>query len=446
MAAPNTISEVSAAMKQLLSDANEAAMFLEGRPGLGLIGKNEGFGGAQSNADDLSRGMPVVVHIGRTGGVSPTFSSAQAVATAREKSQKAFQISGIDEYSLVQVPGKTLDYARSASMAWDMLVSSLSAKAMDDAEENLADVLETSIYRDGSGVLARIASTSENPDGDATANELTLAEPDAAMLFELGEYVESVDDIVSNANFGADKTDSTCVVLAIDVAANTIIVDDVDTDANEDYVANDGVRRHGCAPSSSTEATRICLSGIQSWCPTTTPAASDSYFGVDRSVSSRLFGKYMDHSTKSREQALIRGANTLAKEGGSPSLGLIGLTAFRGLVEELGLRKQDVDMNPVTERGLVANVAYKGVWVHGTGGPIRIMPAPKQVGDEVALISPQDWTLWSAGPMLSLVDYDGLSVMRIYNEDAYEGRMVFRGQLVCKRPGRQGRIKLAASS
>ena len=73
------------------------------------------------------------------------------------------------------------------------------------------------------------------------------------------------------------------------------------------------------------------------------------------------------------------------------------------------------------------------------------MPAARQVGYECALIHPEDWTIHSAGSMLSLEDYDGLSILRLSDEDAYEGRMVFRGQVSCKKPGRNGRVKLATS-
>jgi hypothetical protein len=123
----------------------------------------------------------------------------------------------------------------------------------------------------------------------------------------------------------------------------------------------------------------------------------------------------------------------------------MGVSSFRRLIEELDLRKQDVDMNPVSERGLVANIAYRGVWVHGVSGtPLRIMQAHKQVGNEVWMGRMEDVTLHSAGPALNLEDYDGLSILRHGTEDAYQGRMAFRGQLSVKKAGRCGRFKLAS--
>lgn len=431
----NTLSDLDAALKQLYVDSNEAEMFYDERVGFGLVNKDEMFGG---------RNTPVVVTYGRTGGVSPTFATAQTISALRSKKIEDFLLTGVDEYSIIDVPGKTFAYTRSRDMAWDMLVSSMAARALDDAEANLADAIEHAIFRDGSGVIAQIKTVLA---ATATTTQVDFTEPDAAMLFELNERFNSV---AAASRFGADIANSNLYCSAIDVANNKVtfteVVAGTDDVSNWDATTNPYIRQDGAAPSSATEATRIKLSGLMSWAPTTAPTGGDSYFNVDRSASSRLYGKYIDYSGLSREQALIRASAVLAKEGGMPNVGLMGISPFRGLIEELGLRKQDVDMNPVGARGLVANIAYRGVWVHGVNGsPIRIMPAAKQIGDEVWMGRMEDVTLHSAGPALNLEDYDGLSILRHATEDAYQGRMAFRGQLSVKKPGRSGRFKLQAS-
>jgi hypothetical protein len=188
------------------------------------------------------------------------------------------------------------------------------------------------------------------------------------------------------------------------------------------------------------------LDGMQRWIPTTKPTTGDSFNGVDRSVSNRLYGKYFDFSSASRESALLRGSTILAKEGGAPSVCVVPYTQARALNEELGLRKEFVDMNPVTERGLLANIAFKAIVVHGPGVVMRVLAAMRAPADEALVIEPDDFALKTAGPMLNMEDYDGLVVMRHPTEDSYEGRMVFRGNLICRKPGKQGRIKLQAAA
>jgi len=123
--APNTTTQVDAALKQLYKDSNEAEHYFDERPGFGLIPKDQSFGG---------RNMPIVVHYTRTGGRSAIFADAQTIAAAREKKMEDFLITGVDDYSLVRVPGKTMAYARNSSMAWEELVASLAQKGLDDAE------------------------------------------------------------------------------------------------------------------------------------------------------------------------------------------------------------------------------------------------------------------------------------------------------------------------
>lgn len=433
--APNTTTQVDAALKQLYKDSNEAEHYFDERPGFGLIPKDESFGG---------RNLPVVVHYTRTGGRSAIFADAQTIAAAREKKMEDFLITGVDDYSLVRVPGKTMAYARNTSMAWEELVASLAQKGLDDAEENLANAIETFIYRDGNGQLALIASVSENPDwdgagADASANEITLTHPEEAVLFELGDYVVACDSGTPTVEVAGSE----CEVVLIDIPNKKIVIDDVTADGNEDYDAADYIAFMG---DTAEGGTKVKLSGFAAWIPSSAPSGGESFFGVDRSVSSRLYGKYFDYSAASREQALFRAMTQLGLEGGAPSLGIMAFTEYRAFLEELGEKKEVVDMNPMGSRGLTFNVGYKGVKVHGPKSVMSVTSSVKMLPDECICIRPEDWKLWTAGPALSLEDHDGLSVLRLPTEDAYEGRMVFRGQLACKRPGRQGRVKVASAA
>jgi hypothetical protein len=422
--APNTTAQVDAALKQLYKDSNEASAYFDERPGFGLLPKDESFGG---------RNEPIVVNYTRTGGRSATFADAQTVAAARQKRVEDFLITDVDDYSLVRVPGKTMAHARNTVMAWDELVASLAQKGLDDVEENLANALETYIYRSGNGALCVIAAVSESDP----ANTLTLTNPEDACLFELGDYVVACDSA------GAETANSEAYVSAINIPAKQVTVSDVTDGAYAEYDAADYI---GFMGDTANGSSNVKISGFAAWIPSSTPSASESFFGVDRSVSSRLYGKYMDHSSQSREQALFRALTQLGLEGAAPTLGLTCFTEYRALLEELEMRKEIVHMNPVREQGLVATIGYQGVRILGPKSSCNIISSIKMLPGESVLIRPEDWKLHSCGPAISLEDHDGLTIQRLPTEDAYEGRMVFRGQLSCKRPGRQGRVLLAGAS
>lgn len=416
----NSLSAIDAALKQLYIDSNEAGLFFDERPAFGLIPKDESMAG---------RNTPEVVYFARTGGRSADFASAQTLAAARDKKVEDFLLTAVDDYSLVRVPGKTLAMARNREGAWDMLVSSLAGKAFDDAENNLSDAIELYMYRDAKGWVAKVKSV------NTTTKVITLDDAETALLFELGDRIK-----LSSTKGGTLETDVFSII-GIDTIAGTVTYS-VITGADSAITADDFIHQLG---DGANNGANVKLSGFEAWIPTTTPAAAESFFGVDRSVSSRLYGKYIDNSSVSREQALLRAATTLAKEGGAPTVGLQHYVQQRALIEELGLRKEIVDMNPVSERGLVANIGFRGVAVQGPHSVLRMVPTVRGYSNEAVLIRPEDWKLLSAGPALSLEDHDGLTIARLPNDDGYEGRMVFRGNLECKKPGRQARVKLAAA-
>ena len=447
-----------------------------------MIPKDERMGGLN---------VPEVIHFARTGGRSAQFSNAQQIASKRNKRIRDFLMVPVEDWSIIRVPGKTMAMTRNNTMAWEDLVASFAQKGLDDAEENLAEAIEQYIYRDSSGVVATIAavnftkalvlaspttavqqanqSVSTAYQGNGS-NYVLLNEVDAALLFESGEYVQVIPSATNNQATISSSTAEVFRVDAIDTYNNVLLLQDANitsasSGGNPPGGSSDGFG-NGAASSNNTDlqlggsngtahtaggylvkwgdsytdgGSAYCkISGFAAWCPSTAPITGDNFFGCDRSESTRLYGKYMSFQSVSRQQALVRAATILAKEGGQPTAGLMAFTAYRGLLEELDLRKEIVDMNAVDARGLVANVSYKGVIIHGPRGPIQITAAAYQLSDQVMLLRPEDWKLLTVGPAMSLEDRDGLSILRLPDSDAYEGRMVFRGNLECLRPGRQG--------
>ncbi len=427
----NTIAQVDAALKQLYKDMNEASHYMDERPAMGLLPKDEGLGG---------RDEPIVVNFTRTGGVSSTFATAQTIAAARPKKVEDFLVTPVDHFSLVRVPGNTLARVRNERHGWEELVASLTQKGMDDAEENLANRLETYLYRNGKGVLCQIASVNEDPDSVATSNDLTLTNPEDACLFELGDYVEACD------SSGTEEATSTCKVTKIDIPNKLIRVDDVDTNGNTAFDSSDYICFSGDAYTiNGDSASYKTVFGFDAWIPSTAPSSGESFLGVDRSQSSRLYGKYFDKSGGSREDALFDTMTDLGLEGGSPTLGLMCFTEYRALLQELEGRKDFVHMNATREEALVANIGYQAVKIHGPKSVLNVTSSIKMLPGECVCINQQDWTLHSAGPLLSLEDYDGLTILRLPSEDGYEGRMAARCQMSCKKPGRQGRVVVAGA-
>lgn len=434
--APNTLSAVDAALKQIYKESNANSLYFDERPAFGLIPKDESMQG---------RNVPLVAYFGRSGGRSASFASAQTLASSRNKHIEDFLMTAVDDYSLIRMPGKTLAFTRSNEGAFDELVSSMAQKGFDDAENNLANAIELYMYRDGLGWIARINTFATESTSATFA--VVLYDPETIYFFELDDVFSVSTDGVKGGALGT----STYKVTSVDTLTPSLGV--IRTGGNADMGTSGTSYRYihplgdGANDSTSpTYASGVKMAGFAAWIPDTVPTSGDSFLGVDRSQHSRLYGKYMDLSTISRSSAITRASTTLGKEGGAPTVALTHYVQQRVLIEELGLMREYVDMNPMSERGLVANVGYRGVYIQGPHSVLRSVPTLYGFSNEATLIRPEDWTLLSAGPALGLEDYDGLSCLRLPSEDAYEGRMAFRGQLGCFKPGRQGRVLFQSAS
>lgn len=453
----NTLSQMDAAAKQLYKDKNYNEDLLVDRPLWGMLPKDTSYGGAQGRSptgtDSVTaaqRGMPVVLKTYRTGAAGSTFGDAQIASQNKQMKIQAFQFRHVNDYGLFEVPGESLDILRGGDTSFITLLQ----EAMDDAAEILADKLEIFSYRTGAGGKAKVLSVS--------SETLTLTYRMDAAKFELNEMIEGTNGeqgtvtankpVDSAARETRSNTAADHKVTAIDLDNGTITMSSA---TNCSVVATDFLSSYGDQQNNATLTTKI--SGLAAWCPSNETtgstagdlavaigSSSDLFMGVDRSTSYKLYGAYLDHSTKTRETALTRAQASVAERGGAPTVAIVPQDQYRALIEELGAKKEYCDVNAQSSRGLVANVNFGGVYVHGVAGVLKVVPAIHAPGARAWLIKPEDWCMYSAGEAISLQDRDGLSILRKASSDDYEGRYVFRGNLVCRLPGRQAQVKLAS--
>ena len=452
MAQSNTLSQLDAAAKQIYKDANYSEDLLKDRVLYGMLPKDTSYGGASSTGQSATvagRGMPIVLKTYRSGAGGKTFADTQNADPYKEMKLEGFQFRHVNDYGVFQVPGESLDIMRSAEFSFVSVLQ----ECMDDIAEVMADRLEIFSYRTGAGGKAKVSSLS--------GEVVTLTNRLDAQNFELGELVEHSNGVQSTvtANKPVDSaaaetrvTEADHEITAIDIDAGKLTL----VDASDVTGGNDGfLGSYGDLQSNG--ALSVKISGLAAWCPTDETTGStaselavaigsstDLFFGVNRSTSYKLRGVYTDQSAVSRETALIKAQAILGERGGAPKNAIIPHDQYRALLEELGAKREYCDVNAMGERGLVANISYGGVFVHGISGAMKVTPAIHAPTARAWLLNPDDHVLYSAGPAISLQDRDGLSILRKSTSDDYEGRFVFRGNLICRRPGRQAQVKLKA--
>ena len=180
------------------------------------------------------------------------------------------------------------------------------------------------------------------------------------------------------------------------------------------------------------------IKGLNAWVPSTAPASTDSFFGVNRSSdATRLGGIRFDGSSLPIEEALIGGASRVAREGGKPDVCFMNYSNFADLEKALGSKVSYVDVKASPEIG------FRGILVHGPRGPIKVIPDQNCPKDVAFMLQMDVWKLYSLGKAPKILDSDGLKFLRDSSADSVEVRVGYYAQLGCRGPGYNVRIALA---
>lgn len=402
------------ALKQLYRDSNVYKSVFKDRPMLGLLQKFEGFTG---------RNMPMVAVYGNPQGRSASFSEAQGNSTSTKLED--FLLDIVSDYSVAQMTGEVVDRTESDKGAFLKALKS----TIDFAMDSLADAIETFLPRSGTGTIGQVSSGST-----VSAQTITLESIDDVANFEVGMTLRGTSTDGGAYDTGeevlAGVNRSTGVLTATSAAWNTVMT----ALAASDFLVVSG--------DAANAGANVKISGFQAWLPSTAPTSGDSFFGVDRSADSRLYGIYHDGSAQTMEDALIDGQSKSAQQGGSPDLGFVNHVKMRRLIKELGANKEFTSVNATGPKGLVAEVGYRSVYIQGDKTAIRMVAANKCPSNDAFLLEQKNATLFSIGRHIRLDDRDGNRILRQASSDGYEVRIKFRGNFCLKNPIGSVRVNL----
>ena len=415
MATSTTTTNFDPAMKQIYRPENVQNLVYDVRPLFGMLSKNEGFGG---------RNMPVVVQFGNpAGGRSAAFATAQS--NRSQVRVEDFLLTRVSDYQIATIDSEVIEATRGDTYAF---LSALKQK-IDGSFAALADAIESFLFRSGTGALAQIGSITANSSG--TSELITLLQVEEICNFELDMVL-----VASTADGGAIRaTPASSIVEAVDRTAGTILVDDLT--AGTDWVANDFLYVQGDAANTGAN---VKLSGLSAWLPAT--VTSTAFFGVDRTVDTRLAGLVHTGTSDTLEDASIDAQSKVGREGGKADLFLVHNSQYRRLVKELGAKKVYDDVLAQSSKGQMATVGYRSVVIEGDYGPIKVVPANKCQATVGWMLTSKAWKFHTLGPATKFLMEDGLRILRQSNSDGYEVRMVMRGNVSCKAPIWNCRVSL----
>ena len=398
----------NAALKELYDDQKIANLVYKNNPFLAMVPKMEEFGGKY---------MPIPLIVNTSQGRSATFSSAQTNQTAA--TVESFALTRTSNYSIAQIDNQTMLASKTDKMAF----INGATVVIDGAIRALTNSLATQIFRDGTGAIGVIGNIT-----GLTPGVITLSNASDVVNFEVNMTLRAfspagVDRGVSGWVIAVNRTTGVVTVSATtmgDVAGNP---------AN--WNIGDSLVVQGDYG--------LAMKGLSAWVPQTSPSSS-AFFGVDRSVDpTRLGGVRYDGSAQSIEEALIDGSLLVAREGGNPDVCITNFASYAALEKSLGSKAQYISFDGP------AKLYYPGILINGAAGQIKVFPDRSCPAKTAFLLQMDTWKLYSLGPAPHIAKYaDGLEMLRVYNSDAAELRVVSYAQLGCNAPGFNANVKLGA--
>ena len=414
-----------AALKELyVGDEYLKDLVYAKNPMLALIPKDEspqGMGGKY---------LPVPIIFGTPQGRSANFANAQSNQTAPQLS--SFFVYRVSNYAISSITNELLEATKGDAAAF----IDEAKLVVDTTVRNFANDIAHDLYSNGSGTRGQILSIA--------TGLITLTNSADVVQFEVGMSLVaySIAANVYTQTAGA----AVGYVVSVNRSLGQVTVSTSQggaaaTPAN--WVATDfiGVQGDVIFGTIALQTSFAKIAGLQAWLPSVPPSPGENFFGVDRSVDTRLYGQYQDNSNETIEEGLIDLASQIAREGGQPEMAFMNFASYAALEKSLGSKVQYVDVKHEE-----ADIAFAGIRIHGPYGPITVIPDKNCPSQMCFMLQMEDWKLRTLNKAPHILRYgmEGLEGLRVSNADALEIRWGLYGNLVCRAPGWSGSCKLSA--
>lgn len=421
-----------AALKELYTDDKEYMKDLvyKENPFLALVPKDEspdGFAGKY---------IPVPLEYGTPQGRSHAFANAQSQQTAAQL--VSYFVYVIQDYQLVTITNLLMEQTKSNAGAF----VDAAKLQMDGGFRNITNNIAFELFGSGTATRGSSAATSTQTGGTAAGGVvLPLTNSQQIVAFEVGMLL-----VASATDGGAPSTD-TVIITAVDRANGIVTGTASASTLSANWAIGTGIAFltiSGDLPSAGATNTGsfLALSGLAAWIPVTTPATTDSFWGVNRSADpTRLAGLRYNASAQTIEEGMTNALAFVNREGGKPDLCIMDFASYAALVNALGAKVQYVQVNHDE-----VEVAFEGITFQSAYGRVTVLADRSCPPQTAYLLTMSTWKLRSLGKVPHILTYgmEGLEGLRVGNADALEIRIGYYGNLICSAPGWNCVVSLSA--
>jgi hypothetical protein len=313
---------------------------------------------------------------------------------------------------------------------------------VDGLLRQLGNSLAHALYRAGDGTTGQ-----GNGSWTITGNVVTLATRADAKFFGLGmhiDFIAATGAAVGGAPTGAarglaaanlrgvvTKVDEDLGQITIGARADGAAITDLSGAytalANTDWLAPAGDYNQNWA---TTGAVKI--RGLAAWIPLTAPSASESFWGVDRSVHpTRLAGSRLNEPSAPAEDSIMALAELMHERGANPDIVLVSPRQFTKISKRLNAKVE------YEGAGGDAKYGFMTFGIATSAGVLPVFADPDCPEDRGYILTTDTWRIKHLG-LPEIVATDGNSALRRQYADAIEIRCRYYAQLVCYAPGENG--------
>lgn len=350
-----------------------------------------------------------------------TFTQGQSNAAAYSTKFSRFVVTPVTNYGFAQVNGDVVRRATGEGAFVDAM-----SREIDNASKNMTRQFAIQMFRQGYGERGIISASA-----NLASTTLLLSAPWMVRYFEKDQNLVFSASVAGNTL----RTATPLVVTGRDAVAGTITLSATPNSLAAGIAVGDSIFQLGDRQNSATPA-RTKIAGFPAWVPSTAPTTGDSFFGLDRSIDSRLYGLRWDATRSgSMEEAFLDAMALTGAEGGSSTDAICGPETYNKFVKSLTSRTY-IDI-PTDD----PKIGFRGIEIQGGSGSCTIMPDPNCPEGEAYVLNMDNWTILHAeDELVSTINDDGLMFRRVPNSDAWQTDLVSCAQLVCDGPGFQCRI------
>lgn len=372
-------------------------------PGIGTVRKNEEFGGDS---------MVIATQIETPQGGGTTVLLAQNHLAPGV--YKRFTLTTrFQDFGLARVTGDAMQAAKGN----DFTLINLWTREMDGALHTVKRSAAIHFYRAGTGSRGQISATS-----NVSQAAFTLAQPGDITNFSIGLTFQLANtDGGTLRNSGANA-----VVLKVDRINGIITLSDVLTNFIAAAAAGDWILREG-------DLNNV-IKGKTAWIPKTN-VTNTLFNGLDRTPDPvRLAGQFLNCQGMSFREAFIEAISRIDVETLEPDTIWTHPRDRAAFVKELEGKSFFVRNVEAKIPSSDATVGYDGIEVEFDGYKVMVMSDINVPRQEAFVEQTDVWEFNTLDPFPHIIDYDKLDFLRVFNDDSFEVRCVYRGDVGCLAP------------